>query len=202
MTHILKGRLPKVLRFATLAVIAGGITTYMAAAAIPDSQGMIHACRLNATGVLRIIDRSANQDCIALTETAMQWASSSSGIAPATYANRVSFNYDAGGTQTIATIPGFGTISAYPCTTGNLDNMNGYWFYTNTSGQTMEYYNPANVALPQILNNGTFLELTGNMVSLAPATGSASKMASLLVHSMSDDQDGKCHYRVMVTATQ
>lgn len=198
----LKGRLSRVLSFAAFAVLVGGVSTYVAGASIPNAQGVIHACRLNTSGEVRIIDRSEDQDCVSQTETALQWGSLESGVAPTTYANRVSIDYDSQGSQTLVQVPGFGTISAYPCTTANSQNMNGYWQYTNTSGQTMEYYNPSNQALPQITNNSTFLELSPHIATLAPVSGSASKMASVLVHTINDEQNSKCHYRVMVTTTQ
>lgn len=40
-------------------------------ASIPDSNGLIHGCRLNLTGVVRVID-SSTQSCTGL-ETAISW---------------------------------------------------------------------------------------------------------------------------------
>jgi hypothetical protein len=55
-----------------LATVVGGTTTAIVMAAIPDGDGIIHACRLNLTGVIRIID-SASQSCTGL-ETATNWS--------------------------------------------------------------------------------------------------------------------------------
>ncbi|HKX73575.1 MAG TPA: hypothetical protein VJM32_06150 [Candidatus Saccharimonadales bacterium] len=198
--NVVAQRLKKVFAFGALALAIGGVTTYAAVASIPDAQGIVHACRLNLTGAIRVIDTDS-QSCIALTETAIQLSSPTSGMTASTYANRLSIDYDSQGSHTLATVPGFGTISAFPCTTGNVETMNGYWQFTNTSGQTMEYLNPANVTLSEIPTNGTILELTPHTVSVAPKTGSATKLATVLVHSYNDEANSKCHYRVVVTAT-
>lgn len=199
--NLLKGRLPKVLRFAALAVVAGGISTYVAVAAIPDEQGIIRACRLNLTGALRVID--TNQSCTSLTETPLNWQSSTDGTsAPSTYTNRTTIAYDSQADHTLLTLPGFGTIAAFPCETGNAAGMNGYWQFTNSSGQTMEYYSPGNASsMTEVTQSSVVTELTPYTVSLAPVTGSSSKMATIMVHSVSDDATSECHYRVTATVT-
>jgi hypothetical protein len=199
--NLLKGRLPKVLRFAALAVVVGGISTYVAVAAIPDAQGIIQACRLNLTGALRVID--TNESCVGLTETPLNWQSSTSGTsAPSTYTNRVTIAYGSEGSQTLLTLPGFGAITAFPCETGNSAGMNGYWQFTNSSGEVLEYYNPGNSSsLTTVAQSSVLTELTPFTVSLAPLAGSASKMATVMVHSVNDDTNGQCHYRVSATVT-
>jgi hypothetical protein len=54
---------------ALLAVIAAAVA---ATAAIPDANGVIHACRNTKTGVLRVIDTDKGQTC-SKNETALTW---------------------------------------------------------------------------------------------------------------------------------
>jgi hypothetical protein len=114
-------RLKKVFAFGALALAIGGVTTYVALASIPDAQGIVHACRLNQTGAMRVVDTAQNEVCDSQTETEIQLSSPTSGMTASTYANRVSIDYDSQGSQTLATVPGFGTISAFPCSTGNIE---------------------------------------------------------------------------------
>jgi hypothetical protein len=50
--------------FALAAVTAISLIATVAYAAIPDAAGIIHACRANKTGVLRVIDTEAGQRCL------------------------------------------------------------------------------------------------------------------------------------------
>jgi hypothetical protein len=54
---------------ALLLLLAGSV----AYASIPDSQGVIHACRKNNGGALRVIDTDARQTCTS-NETALDWS--------------------------------------------------------------------------------------------------------------------------------
>jgi hypothetical protein len=54
---------------AIVVLLGGGL---IAQAAIPDSAGVIHACRKNSGGALRVIDTDAGQTCMA-NETALNW---------------------------------------------------------------------------------------------------------------------------------
>jgi hypothetical protein len=56
---------------AVIAVVVGG--SAIAYAAIPDSKGIIHGCRNNGSGVLRVID--TGQKCLA-SETPLDWVQS------------------------------------------------------------------------------------------------------------------------------
>jgi hypothetical protein len=56
---------------AVIAVVIGGAA--VAYAAIPDSKGIIHGCRNNRTGLLRVID--SGQTCLS-SETALDWVQS------------------------------------------------------------------------------------------------------------------------------
>ena len=56
---------------AVVGVILAGATA--ALAAIPSADGTIHGCRRNLTGVLRVIDVEAGQQCQA-GETALSWS--------------------------------------------------------------------------------------------------------------------------------
>lgn len=56
---------------AVIVVVIGGAA--VAYAAIPDSKGIIHGCRNNRTGVLRVID--SGQTCLS-SETALDWVQS------------------------------------------------------------------------------------------------------------------------------
>jgi hypothetical protein len=56
---------------AVIAVVIGGAA--IAYAAIPDSKGIIHGCRNNGSGVLRVID--SGQSC-SPAETALDWVQS------------------------------------------------------------------------------------------------------------------------------
>jgi hypothetical protein len=56
---------------AVIAVVAGGAA--IAYAAIPDSKGIIHGCRNNGSGLLRVID--TGQTCLA-SETPLDWVQS------------------------------------------------------------------------------------------------------------------------------
>jgi hypothetical protein len=51
-----------------VAIVGAGI----AVAAIPDANGVIHGCRDNKTGALRVIDSEAGQEC-GSRETALNW---------------------------------------------------------------------------------------------------------------------------------
>jgi hypothetical protein len=62
-----------------VATVVGGATTAVVLAAIPDSDGVIHSCRLNIGGTIRIID-SASQSCNGL-ETALNWSQGGGGAA-------------------------------------------------------------------------------------------------------------------------
>jgi hypothetical protein len=61
-----------------VATIVGGVTTAVVMAAIPDSDGVIHACRTTLTGGVRIID-SASQSCNGLLETGVNWSQGGGG---------------------------------------------------------------------------------------------------------------------------
>jgi hypothetical protein len=54
-----------------LATTVGGLATTLVQAAIPDSDGVIHACRLNSDGSVRIIDNSSTS-CTG-SETSLTW---------------------------------------------------------------------------------------------------------------------------------
>jgi hypothetical protein len=60
-----------VLATALLTVLAGAV---VAAAAIPDGQGVIHACRSLNTGALRVIDTDSGQTCNSKNEAALTWS--------------------------------------------------------------------------------------------------------------------------------
>jgi hypothetical protein len=57
-----------------IGLVAGAIlaTTGIALASIPDSNGVIHGCRDNKSGDLRVIDTDAGQTCKS-SETALTW---------------------------------------------------------------------------------------------------------------------------------
>jgi hypothetical protein len=55
---------------AALALVAIGAIAY---ASIPDGNGVIHGCRKNSGGALRVIDSDAGQTCMA-NETALNWS--------------------------------------------------------------------------------------------------------------------------------
>lgn len=57
-----------------LIIAACSLIPVVAFASIPDSNGTIHGCRLNLTGIVRIID-SPSQSCTIL-ETPISWPSS------------------------------------------------------------------------------------------------------------------------------
>lgn len=63
-----------------VATIVGGVTTAVVLAAIPDGDGVIHACRTTLTGGVRIID-SASQNCNGLLETGVNWSQGGGGAA-------------------------------------------------------------------------------------------------------------------------
>jgi hypothetical protein len=56
---------------ALVAAMVGGVTTAVVMAAIPDSNRIIHGCRANSGGSLRVIDSSAT--CKS-AETALDWS--------------------------------------------------------------------------------------------------------------------------------
>jgi hypothetical protein len=55
----------------TVAVVTAGVT----AATVPDSEGVIHACRLRATGFVRIIDTDRGEGCTRF-ELPLEWGQS------------------------------------------------------------------------------------------------------------------------------
>lgn len=70
-----------------VAMIVGGLTTTLASAAIPDSNGAIHGC-YDGSGVLRIID-SSSQSCGG--DTAVTWDKQGTGnLLPIQQGDRVS----------------------------------------------------------------------------------------------------------------
>jgi len=54
------------------AVVLVVAASTVALASIPDSNGVIHGCRNKATGVLRVIDSDAGQQCLSV-EAALTW---------------------------------------------------------------------------------------------------------------------------------
>lgn len=66
-------KLKKILLSSFMGLFAVTVGTVgVALAAIPDSAGVIHACRLNLTGVMRVID-SPSASCI-IGETSLNWS--------------------------------------------------------------------------------------------------------------------------------
>ncbi len=59
-----------VLSALALTVALGGV----AYSAIPDPMGVIHGCRANTAGTLRVIDSGAGQACDTSRETALNWS--------------------------------------------------------------------------------------------------------------------------------
>lgn len=68
--HFIKSKL-QLIAIVMVSTIIGSVTTAIVSASIPDSNGVIRACRTNLTGGLRIID-SASQSCTGL-ETPLNW---------------------------------------------------------------------------------------------------------------------------------
>lgn len=64
-----------------LAVFGGGLTTAVVFAAIPSSDGTIHACYKTKTGVIRAIDAEAHQSCTA-KEAPLTWSQGAQESAP------------------------------------------------------------------------------------------------------------------------
>jgi hypothetical protein len=64
----------KRVRLAVAIVVVLALGAAAALAAIPDSAGVIHACRNNSSGALRVIDTGAGQSCTS-SETALSWGS-------------------------------------------------------------------------------------------------------------------------------
>lgn len=54
------------------ASLVGGLTAGIVMASIPDSNGVIHACRANTGGSVRIID-TASESCTGSVETEVTW---------------------------------------------------------------------------------------------------------------------------------
>jgi hypothetical protein len=61
---------PLVISVLALVAALGGV----AYSAIPDPVGVIHGCRENVNGVLRVIDTGAGQACDPARETALNWS--------------------------------------------------------------------------------------------------------------------------------
>lgn len=76
LLNFIKGKIV-LLGAVIVSAIVGGASTAIVLAAIPDGDGIIHACRLNLTGAVRIID-SASQNCSGL-ETAINWSQGGGG---------------------------------------------------------------------------------------------------------------------------
>jgi hypothetical protein len=69
-------------------VVSGGT---VALAAIPDSNGVIHACRDSKSGLLRVIDTEAGQRCTS-RETSLDWRSSQPKVLHDPYEVRLHFD--------------------------------------------------------------------------------------------------------------
>jgi hypothetical protein len=110
-----------VLAATVLCVIAG---TVVAAAAIPDANGVIHACRKNNGGTLRVIDTDAGQTC-ASNETALNWSQTGPqgppGAGGISGLHVVSQNFTAPPNN-----PGFTVNATVPCPTGEIAVSGGF----------------------------------------------------------------------------
>jgi hypothetical protein len=71
MIKMLKTNLKYLIGLA-LATIIGGATTAVVLASIPDSSGVIHGCRSNINGSLRVIDSENSGNCLP-SEASLNW---------------------------------------------------------------------------------------------------------------------------------
>jgi hypothetical protein len=70
-TKILDGA--KTISTLLLGCIIGGATSAVVMAAIPDANGIIHGCRANAGGALRVVNSEAGGTCLP-NETSLNWS--------------------------------------------------------------------------------------------------------------------------------
>jgi hypothetical protein len=102
-----------------VAILIGGATTAIVSASIPDSDGMVHACRLNIGGTIRVIDTDASQSCTGL-ETSINWSTYGDPIISGRVFYDVStgaFSLDSSRSQNITSIYTDPNAPGYACLT-------------------------------------------------------------------------------------
>jgi hypothetical protein len=121
----------RVVRAAALAVVLV-LAASVAVASIPDANGVIHGCRKNSGGALRVIDTDAGQTCMA-NETALSW-SQTGPQGPAGPPGGVSgLHVLSQNTQFPANSPGFSLFPTLFCPTGEVAVSGGFGFSSHLS---------------------------------------------------------------------
>lgn len=192
----------KLFTIVSIAALAGGVTSAIALAAIPDSSGLIHGCYrssgLLANGSLRVIDNAA-QSCNS-NETALNW---SQGSSAKIYSKQIILA-PTDPAQTIFTIPGIGDIIADP--TGCLDqNVGPRIGYHNTNNSTVIYTSPGggNASSGEVPANGTLTTIDDGGF-LSSGTGNTQVVARIAssIDATGDLGDNQCGYVVQATVSQ
>jgi len=178
----------------TIAALAGGLTSAVVLAAIPDSSSTIHGCYTNSTGTLKVID-SENGGVCASGETSLNWnqtgpqgpAGESAG--GQITSKNLTLNYGEADNQPILNLPNFGEVAVFTCEAGS-----GGLQYINTTAHDVD----DNSTLTAPNDNGP----AGPTVILGYSDGSTNYTATVTSSTRLDSDSGNCNFQAQAIVSQ